>query len=489
MQSLCMFDKKCFFMILMVLFLLLFSIRIAAQDTEENKPLYIITEVSCSVDGSTQENLLINYMEIKIGEQFLSLTDLQDYLLDKQVYLNNNRIFAEGTVSIGSIKKQNDKPNQVYVEVWAKDTWNIIALPYFKFDSNDGLLLSLRGRNYNFLGSMERLAFNLDYRYTEDSKHLISLNGEFSLPFVAWDRDWVFDIEYDTEYEDSYPLYFNLDTDLGYFFTLFDERWRFNISNEYSLNDRDSDPEPEEEAIPDKYYLTSGLSVGGPVATGVSVGRHDITWNPKLSTSVSYIPLGLISKDRRGVSGTFSHSLKLGRIDWKGNFRKGYKVSLSNSNSYSFHTGVLTPIAEFNTQFFTTWGWGGLNSRLKGFYRFTGDSDNVGGSLRGILDNRIDNVETGVYLNVDFPFNMWIWFMSRWFEGHLSPFVDFAMFRYADGSSQSDPFWYSGGIEAFAFPKSARSFYLRISAGMDLAAFLKDDEILLEYFIGLGHHY
>ncbi|RKX83657.1 MAG: hypothetical protein DRP58_08395, partial [Spirochaetes bacterium] len=234
-------------------------------------------------------------------------------------------------------------------------------------------------------------------------------------------------------------------------------------------------------------------------ATGVSVGRHDITWNPKLSTSVSYIPFGLISGDRRGVSSTFSHSLKMGRIDWAGNFRKGYTVSLSNSNSYSFNTGVFTPIVEFNTQYFNTWGWGALNSRLKGFYRFTGDSDNVGGPLRGILDNRIDNVESGVYLNVDLPFKMWIWFMSRWFEGHLSPFVDIAMFRYTDGSSQLNPFWYSGGIEAFAFPKAARSFYLRISAGIDMQAFLedfslsavapRDSKSRLELFIGLGHHY
>jgi len=489
MQSLHVFGKKYLVIVLVGLFSLFLSIGISAQETEKIEPRFVIAGVSCVVEGATRENLLENYMEIKIGEQFQTPEELEDYLLDKQIFLNNNRIFAEGTVSIERVEKQAGSPNQVYIEVWARDTWNIIALPYFKYDSNDGLLLSLRGRNYNFLGSMERLAFNLDYRYTEESEHLISLNGEFSLPFVAWDRDWVFDIEYDTEYEGSYPLYFNLDTDLGYFFTLFDERWRFNISNEYSLNDRDSSPEPEEEAIPDDYYLTSGLSVGGSIATGLSVGRFDVTWKPKLSTSVSYIPFGSISEDRRGVSSTFSHSLGWGRIDWNGNYRNGYTVSASNSNGYNFLTKSFSRNLKVNIKLFSSWGWGGLNSRLKGFYNIDGASNNAGGPLRGILDSRIDDVESGVYLNLDLPFNMWIWFMSRWFEGHLSPFVDVGMFRYSTAADHQDPFWYSAGIEAFAFPKAARSFYLRISAGVDLEAFLRDDEILLEYFIGLGHHY
>jgi len=455
------------------------------------------------VDGNTHENLLENYMEIKIGETFFTFEQLEAYLMDKQVSLNHKRIFAEGTVSICSIRKQTNSPDQVYVEIWAKDTWNIIVLPYFKYDSNSGLLLSLRGRHYNFLGSMEKLSFNLDYSYTEDKNNLFSFNGDFSLPFSKWDRNWIFDVGYNIEYEEAtsetYPVYLNLDTGLGYYFTLFDERWRLNLKNEYSLNDRDSDPEPDEEDIPDDYYIRSGLSVGGPVPTGLSIGRHDINWKPKLSAYISYVPGGTISEDRRGILGTFSHSIGLGRVDWTGNLRKGYKVSLSNSNSYNFLTESYSSQVKMKTEAFTSWGWGGINSRLQGFYRFTGVSDNAGEPLRGILDDRIDDVEAGAYLNIDLPFNLWIWFMSHWFEGHLSPFLDVAMFRYGDGALDTDPFWYSAGIEAFAFPKFARSFYLRISGGIDMEAFLddfslegntpRDDEPRLEFYIGLGHHY
>ncbi len=491
------------FFIFLIGLLFSVSINIFAQDTETTTPLYQIAGVNCTVDGNTRENLLKNYMEIKIGQQFLTLEELRTYLMDKQIYLNNKRIFAEGTVTIGSIDKINGEPDLVYVEVWAKDTWNIIALPYFKYDSNDGLLLSLRGRNYNFLGSMERLAFNLDYRYTEEENHLFSFNGEFSLPFIAWDRDWIFDIGYNVEYEEdfieTYPVYFKGTTDLGYYFALFDETWRFNISNDYSVNDRDSDLELGEGAIPDYYYLTSGLSVGGPVPLGLSVGRHNVSWRPNLSTNISYIPGSSISEDRKGLSAVFSHSMGWGRIDWEGNYRNGYNVSISNSNSYNFYTESYSRTANIESQFFTTWDWGGLNSRFQGFYNFDGTNSGAGQPLRGILDDRIEDVEAGAYLNLDLPFDMWIWFMSKWFEGHLSPFLDVGVFRYSDTAEQSDPFWYSAGIEAFAFPKMARSFYLRISAGMDLEAFLtdfsisaaapRDDKSRLELYIGLGHHY
>jgi hypothetical protein len=350
---------------------------------------------------------------------------------------------------------------------------------------------------------MEPLEFNLDYRFTEDENHLFSLNGEFSLPFILYTRDWIFDIAYNVEYEEAlteaYPVYFNLDTDLGYFFQFFDRRWRVDLSNEYSLNDRDSDPDPGEKEIPDDYYFTSGLSVTGPLPTGLSVGRREVSYIPELSTSISYVPGGSISEDRRGLSGNFTHSIGWGRVDWKSNFREGYTVSLSNSNGYNFLTDSWNRSIEFQTEAFTSWGWGGLNSRVQSFHLFDDYEENAGGPLRGILDDRIDNVESGAYMNLDLPFEMWIWFMSRWFEGHLSPFVDMAVFRYSSEATDTDPFWYSAGIEAFAFPKAARSFYLRISAGVDLEAFLddfrptgaapRDGEPRLELYIGLGHHY
>ncbi|MDY7030071.1 MAG: hypothetical protein SVR04_17410, partial [Spirochaetota bacterium] len=123
----------------------------------------------------------------------------------------------------------------------------------------------------------------------------------------------------------------------------------------------------------------------------------------------------------------------------------------------------------------------------------------AGGPIRGVLDTRIDDVDAGVYLNLDMPFPMWIWFMRRWFTAQLSPFFDAAYFQYAGEEADWDPLWYAAGIEGFAYLKRSRSIYLRVSLGVDLQAMLegggltdpagRDGDPRYELYIGLGHHY
>ncbi len=484
------------FVLLFAALLIFAGPALFSQDAEEPaaelpiEPLYRLAGARYEIDGITRENLVRIYMEIKIGCEFYSREELAEYIADKQVHLLNQRTFSEGAVEIDRIEETAEGPDLVYLKVSAKDTWNLILLPYAKYDSNEGLLISLRGRDYNFLGSMQTLALNFDYNYDNlNERNEFSVNGDFSMPFSAWGRDWVFDVGHDLEYVENLPFKFNFNTDLGYFFYLFDERWRFNVSNDYNLNNRDS-----EDNIADHYFLTSGASVGGPIPTGFSVGRHPVRYSPSISTSGSYVLGSPISEDRRGITGSFSHSIGWGRIDWDGNFRRGYTFSVSNSNSYNFLNE--DPAFSFDTtlQAHTRWGWGGLNSRLKGFYQIDAETDDAGGPLRGILDSRIDDVDAGAYLNLDMPFNMWIWFMSHWFEGHLSPFVDAAIFRKTDGSFGSETLWYTAGIEGFAFAKAARSLYLRVSFGFDLKQVIEDgkkpwEEGVPELYIGLGNHY
>jgi hypothetical protein len=468
------------------------SLSAAEQVPEpEVLPLYRIAGVEYRIAGVTQERILEIYMEIPSGKLFYSEEELFAFIADKTIHLNNQRTFDSGTVTVAEIVKQEEGPDEVFLLVEAKDTWNILVLPYFKYDSNDGLLLSLRGRDYNFLGSMETLSFNLDYTsdpFGEAGKDpQFSFNGNFTMPFALWDRDWDFSLGYNVEYETEQPVYFSLDTGLAYYFPLFDRRWKASVSNNYYLNRRDGDAPPE-----DHYYFTSGASVGGPISTGLTVGRFPISYSPSISASGSWVALSPISEGRKGITGTFSHSLGWGRIDEKGNFRKGYTFSVSNSNSYNFYKE--DPAFSFNTavQAHTEWGWGGLNSRLHGFFLIDTSKNDAGGPLRGIIDDRIDNVDAGIYANLDLPFNMWIWFMSRWFEGHLSPFFDAAMFRGTDGSFGYDKFWYATGVEGYAFLKRARSIYLRVSFGFDLKAVLEEGANpwdVKEIFIGLARHY
>jgi len=467
------------------------------QETVEARPViegdgYRISPLrKYHIDGVTQKYILDNYLDFDEKRLFKTIAEIDEYITEKEQEIINQRIFDSGRI-VYEIRKNPEGPDWIIMDIYVDDTWNIVVLPYGKYDSNDGLLLSLRGRHYNFLGSMQTLEANLDYWYTDDGEHEVSLNSDLGIPFKLWNHEWVFGISEDAVFTPDEPLEFNLGTDLGVYLPFWDVRWKLTYSQDFHLNDDGEDDE-------DGYYLKSGLKFGGGIPTGWYIDGHEVKYSPSISTSIAYKLEEQISEDRRGPDSSFKQSLKFGRVDWIENFRRGYKVSLSNSNSYNFYDDDWDYSINSEIEGHLAGNWIGLDSRLKGFYLIDDQDDDAGGPLRGILDDRIDDVEAGAYLNLDMPFPMWIWFMSRWFTAQLSPFFDIAYFEYGGTEEDWDPLWYSGGIEGFAYLRRSRSIYLRVSLGIDLQAMFegggltdpadRDGDPRYELYIGLGHHY
>ncbi|MDZ7793190.1 MAG: hypothetical protein U5P10_05695 [Spirochaetia bacterium] len=457
----------------------------------EGEGYRISSEREYHIDGVTQKYILDNYLEFDEKRIFANRVELELYLQEKEQEILNQRIFHSGRIEY-EIKPRSGEPDAVVLDVYVQDTMNMVVLPYFKYDSNDGLLLSLRGRHYNFLGSMQPLAANLDYWYTEDREHELSLNSHFSMPFRKWGHDWVFDVSEDVVYTPDEPLDLNLGTDLSVYLPFWDIRWKLKYNQDFYLNDDGADDA-------DGYYLKSGLSFGGSIPTGISIDGHEMKYSPSISSSIAYKLNELVSAGRRGPDSTFKHGLSFGRVDWIRNYRRGYKFSISNSNAYNFYEDDWDFSINSELQGHLAGKWMGLSSRLKGFYLIDHTNSNVGGPIRGVLDHRIDDVEAGATLNVDVPFPMWIWFMSRWFEAQISPFFDAGYFLYRGEDEDWNPLWYGAGIEGFAYLKRSRSVYLRVSLGVDMQAMLEGGGLLdeasrdgssrLELYIGLGHHY
>ncbi len=485
--------------LLVLLMGMMLSLPVFAQNDEsssdepemEGQGYLIASEREYHIDGVTQDYILDNYIDFDESEVFPTRASLEAYLQDKEQEILNQRIFDSARIEY-TIAARADKPDLVQLDVYVEDTMNVVVLPYFKYDSNDGLLLSLRGRHYNFLGSMQPLRANLDYWYTEDGKHEVSLNSEFSMPFRKWGREWVFDVSEDAVYTQDEPLDLNLGTDLGVYLPFWDVRWKLTYSQDFYLYDDGADDE-------DVYYLRSGLSFGGGIPTDLQIGKHEITYSPSVSTNIAYKLEEQISEARRGPDSKFSHGISFGRVDWIDNYRQGYKFSLSNSNSYNFYEKDWDFGFESEFQGHLAGDWIGLSSRLQGFYWIDNQEDDAGGPIRGVLNSRIDDVEAGAYLNLDVPFPMWIWFMSRWFEAQISPFFDAAYFQYGGSEQNWNPLWYGAGLEGFAYLKASRSIYLRVSLGIDMQAMLegggltdpaqRDGDPRYELYIGLGHHY
>jgi len=152
---------------------------------------WTITTVEIATEGSTRESVLRRVLGLEEGKTFGSLEDLQAYLDDKRQVLAGIRLFQSSSLDF-KIGEMIDSVFPVAVSVHTKDTWNIIALPYPRYDSNEGFRLSVKFRNYNAFGSMEPLNVDVDYILSTAGENTVGTSLAFTLPLDWQDESWAF---------------------------------------------------------------------------------------------------------------------------------------------------------------------------------------------------------------------------------------------------------------------------------------------------------
>jgi hypothetical protein len=475
----------------------------AQTSNPKNEPqkAFVIEDVSYDITGLTWERILAKRGDIKKGRTFSNREQLEAYLADRRQVLINQRVLADADITYAT-RDLPDGSVGVHVFVKTEDTWNIFLLPYFKYDSNKGLLLALRGRDFNFLGSMETLELDLDYTYVDMSEFELGQKLEFILPFRFANYDWRFGLEQGLTYnaeDDNYEfrLITSLSIDLMTNRLGLNEDWTLQFSQGYFYNGMDS--------YGDNSYLESKLSFGADMELPWEFGRlGSLKYYPRVFTQVKYHYDRDLSEERRGVEPGFTHELYVERIDWLGNFRNGAYISLGNTDIYNLRDLRWKNSINWSVIGHKAFPWIGLSGRLSGFFQLDKelglvDEDNtVGEPIRGILDSRLVG-DAGFFLNTDFLLKMWLWKLDKYLEVQGGPFFDAALVKRKGESFDFDEFWYGGGIQVLVFPKFARSLYIRASIGFDLEAVLEDGGLggtasrdggkKWEMFIGLGHHY
>jgi len=482
-----------------LIFLLVFLVipSVIAEEntiaTQTEKNYFELRDVEYHIDGRTREKVLNNYLDFQTGERFESRVALEKYIAEKLQLIRNQRTLADGNIRT-HYEPDPEDPNLIHIdlEVSVSDTWNFILLPYGKYDSNEGLLISLRGRNYNFLGGMEELAVNFDYLKPSVEGNEYSVNSELSIPFFLFDYNWMFRLKEDVKIQPDKPVYFSTELGLDLDVPFNSLTIKTSIDQSYYLNkDGENDP--------DGWYMTTKGRVGSLFPLGFEVpGFNELDYTPSLVTYFFYKPFDTISHDRRRIELGAEHELSTGQINWLKNIRDGNKLSIVQDLRWNFKKDRWNSDLNATLEVHKSFGFAGLSSRLLGLYRYGGVKEDAGDVLRGIYDQRID-AKSGMFINVDFPIKTWIWFLDRWFEGHISPFFDYGIVNEPNQGFRWSDSWYGGGLEVFAFSKYARSLYLRGSLGVDLEAMFqgasigdpapRDGEPIYEVYIGLGHHY
>lgn len=474
-----------------------------AQDAPLPSGPYVIQSVDFQIKGITLEFVLRGKVDIRLGTSFPDRTSLEAFIADKRQVLLNERVLASAEAGYDAVPNGSGGFD-VALHFSTVDSWNIIALPKFQYDSNSGLLLSLRGRDYNFLGSMKTLSLNLNYTFDEESRQGFGASTSFTLPFLVAGHEWALSLSDDLAlYPDGTPT--TSTTSIGMAVTFRELGFPITLSATQGLSfnpDGDNDD-------PDSYFISEAASASTDVPTGLKAGNFgDIRYAPSISFAYNWAFSGPLEYgSRQGPSLTLYQTAYFGRADWTGNQRKGLVVSISNSNSYYIPTATWGVYFDASARAYANWRERiGVASRLLIFAGLHGaERTSQGGSLRGILDSRLHGVD-GVFLNVDLPIKLFdfpthVIIKKNWldFEMQASPFLDLGLVKRDGAAITADDFWYSGGLEVMVFPVVMRSFIVRASVGFDLDAVLKNRSLTApsprdgaspyEIFFGLGLQY
>ncbi|HOT63383.1 MAG TPA: hypothetical protein PLU93_11025 [Treponemataceae bacterium] len=470
-----------------------------------------IDSVTYDISGSTREYPLRRLADIDKKRVFLSQQELDVYVNNLRTKLQNERVFESTSVDVSLGQAGADGIVPVSLVVHTKDTWNIIVLPYPKYDSNDGFTIKLKLKDFNFFGSLQTLSADVNYQLDTTGQSSVEANLDFAIPFESFGYGFEWDISASIEFPEGEVPEFHLGTGLDMAIPTPIADLHVGFTQGVSVNDRDSDDVLYED---DTLYFTETLYVNLPITVHSFDYIGDVVYTPGVNFSANWSPEGLTHEDLKGPDASFGHSVGFSRVDWVGNFRRGVEASLSNSYSYDFHlesdpltVSVQGEVSGFRDFFDRV----GVSARAYGLYIFNGDESNtIAKRLRGILDKRIVS-DTAMTLNVDIPIRVLRvnfqemsgvdWTKMIGFEMHWNAFFDMAL-THDDVTGRYfnlDDGWYSGGLEIIVYPTSMRSVIGRASVGFDLAEFVKngklggyaerDDKSVREITVAIGLFY
>ncbi len=466
---------------------------------------YRIDDVQFEVDGRSKPYFLTRIADIEKGLVFDDKVSLEAYVEERRQVLLNERVLESVEIEIRESVSGETNIVSTTLIVKTKDTWNLIALPYFKYDSNTGVLLALRGRNYNFLGTLRPLNLNLNWQIDTTGVSEPSAVMSFALPFPAAGLDWTWKGEAGLTLRKDMPVDFVVGTGIALelpfdpFILSVSAKESFYLG-QISSNGKNYD---------DPYFFASSFGIGLSTVLYDFGSNGKLTAGPNLDLYYRYAPGGLNDESLLETPTlTPSFVVGFGRVDWKGNFRQGVKATANASLDMYFGSGERSFSLGASAAAFAAFEKVGPSARLSGFWYANSADSSAGDYIRGVLDARI-STDAGIFLNLDCPIRLIdvdpaFWFNQAWmrycrFELQMSPFFDAALVHSNGRFFAPQDGWYGAGIEAVLFPAYARSFYLRVSTGWSVPDVIalkslsgmssRDGRRIFEIFIGIGHFY
>lgn len=420
-----------------------------------------ITDISYDITGMTREKALNDDLDIDRTKIFKTQKELDAYIADIRMNLNNNRVFKESEVKVSYGTRDSSGITPVKLQIRTVDTINSIIVPYPTYNSDDGLSLKIKFRNYNFLGTLKMFDLNFTYQYIIDNKgtkderkrHFAGVQTDFTVPVKIGKREllWNHNIDISTNFgKDKYKPYAYYGTGVGYSFPMgpgtfgwSTDGWIKHETNglwygyyhaganyslplvkdvvSLSMAANQSYTYDPTSYPPNKQYMTSSFSVATPFTIGTIENWGTIVWTPSIALSWNWNPESLkggsnpfkddmISNTSiKGPTITFSHSVGSSKIYWDGNFRRGFSISLTQSWVYNLNTKAIPmPSYSLATQLHLVMPNNrvAMYNRNWWYFNMDGTLSEFADRMRGIRSSEAIGSDNVIVMNFDFPHSL-----------------------------------------------------------------------------------
>ena len=487
--------------ILVLAFFAPLPVQLSAQDMPENdQTVYVIRNIDFNVTGRSKPFALMRHGEFRTGERIQGRENFDRYLALRTQFLNNQRVLENRTrieYFLGDAEPDGALPVRLLVHV--RDSRNFIVLPDPRYSSNDGLVITLRARDYNFLGTMTPLRFDMSYRRSINDENIFGFILDLNTPFQYAGYNWNLRFEHQLSYDPDKPLRYTgiagLSLDLPWHnstftvgfnqFLFINEETSSDSKNYYGVTRLNYDPYNATEIF-GAWNLPLGIEVG-------QFGWLHYTFFTAVRVNYPTIDTDLV---KRPVF-TMRNTIGFGRINWIGNFRKGLSAYTSLSHDF-YYDNPDTPTRSFldsNLIFHQPiFRYLSFSSRLRyrQWWRWSNRydvwlaHDNAGDMLRGVINDHL-HAHRMLSLSLDFPIYLMRFWPSEWLnnrrlsffnvEVHAAPFTDLALlagprsrlFPDDDGVKFSlDNMVQTVGLEVIVYSGFYRNLHLRGSIGYNL---------------------
>lgn len=441
-----------------------------AKEDFENS-VYKIQNIFFEHGNNFHELSLIKKIPIDTKSLFTK-DDLEKYLEELEKDFLDTRL-----IDFVKIDYEIISNTSVNLFVKIQKSGNFIIFPYPKYDSNSGLSLKIKIKDYNAFKRMEVFSSDFTYNYTQDKTNAIEGKTDFIFPFnIGYTNNKIYsDID----------LFYNIDksifqsnSKLGIEFAFPISRFSLNVFfEEIYLVENDS-------------KLNQALGLFFPIHFGKNI---DFILKPGFMFLYSFLL-------ESPYTSTFflipSFDIETKKISYLGNFRKGYELNVETNIDYSLSTQSFNPNVLFQGSFF----YPELikkNEKLflpssRILYYFNGEKTfPMGFFNRGILDHELE-AKHALVLNNDFTFKL---FNTKFNKKHSSKFnFELQTGIFFDTSFVFDPefiFDQSMGVQVIVQPEAMKSVQGRISVAgnFDWTNPKKQRSSGLEIYIGIGLFY